>query len=175
MFATDTVAVSDEDQVILALPPAGVVALLPDITVPDASRAIINAHFVLPEPRELNGCLGLVGGHSHWLFVRGDVASVTISAADRLLGESPDELCAIIWSEVAKVLDINADAPVASRLVIEKRATFAQTPAQLEKRPPARTDWNNLFLAGDWTNTGLPATIEGALRSGKVASELIHK
>jgi uncharacterized protein with NAD-binding domain and iron-sulfur cluster len=56
--------------------------------------------------------------------------------------------------------------------VKEKRATFAATPAQEARRPPARTRWGNLFLAGDWTATELPATIEGALRSGEAAAAL---
>ena len=59
-------------------------------------------------------------------------------------------------------------------MVKEKRATFAATPAQNAKRPPARTRWRNLFLAGDWTSTGLPATIEGALRSGATAAAAVR-
>ena len=51
------------------------------------------------------------------------------------------------------------------QIVKERRATFAATPEQNARRPPAATRWRNLFLAGDWTDTGLPATIEGALRS----------
>ena len=58
------------------------------------------------------------------------------------------------------------------QIVKEKRATFAATPAQDAKRPPAKTRWRNVFLAGDWTQTGLPATIEGALRSGETAAAL---
>ena len=58
------------------------------------------------------------------------------------------------------------------QIVKEKRATFAATPAQDARRPAARTRWRNLFLAGDWTQTGLPATIEGALRSGETAAAL---
>ena len=55
----------------------------------------------------------------------------------------------------------------------ERRATFAATPAQDLKRPSAETAWRNLVLAGDWTDTGLPATIEGAIRSGNRAAELV--
>ena len=58
------------------------------------------------------------------------------------------------------------------QIVKEKRATFAATPAQDARRPAAKTGWRNLFLAGDWTQTGLPATIEGALRSGETAAAL---
>ena len=54
----------------------------------------------------------------------------------------------------------------------EKRATFAATPEQDARRPGARTQWQNLFLAGDWTQTGLPATIEGSLQSGETAAAL---
>jgi hydroxysqualene dehydroxylase len=57
--------------------------------------------------------------------------------------------------------------------VRERRATFAATPGENAKRPAARTAWRNLVLAGDWTNTGLPATIEGAIRSGNQAADLI--
>jgi uncharacterized protein with NAD-binding domain and iron-sulfur cluster len=58
------------------------------------------------------------------------------------------------------------------QIVKEKRATFAATPQQDARRPQARTSWRNLFLAGDWVQTGLPATIEGALRSGQSAAAL---
>jgi len=58
------------------------------------------------------------------------------------------------------------------QIVKEKRATFAATPEQNAKRPVAETRWKNLTLAGDWVQTGLPATIEGALRSGEHAGDL---
>jgi uncharacterized protein with NAD-binding domain and iron-sulfur cluster len=59
------------------------------------------------------------------------------------------------------------------RVVKEKRATFAATPEQDRRRPPAKTGLANLVLAGDWTATGLPATIEGAIRSGRRAADCI--
>ena len=57
-------------------------------------------------------------------------------------------------------------------IVKERRATFAALPEENAKRPQAETPLSNLFLAGDWTATGLPATIEGAIRSGKTAAIL---
>ena len=59
------------------------------------------------------------------------------------------------------------------QIVRERRATFAATPAENAKRPGPQTSWPNLLLAGDWTQTGLPATIEGAIRSGNRAADLV--
>ena len=61
------------------------------------------------------------------------------------------------------------------QIVKERRATFAALPQENAKRPPTQTRWRNLFLAGDWTATGLPATIEGAIRSGNSAACLVTK
>ena len=63
--------------------------------------------------------------------------------------------------------------PADWRVVKEKRATFAATPAQLRRRPGPVTAHHNLFLAGDWTDTGWPSTIEGAIRSGFAAAQAI--
>jgi uncharacterized protein with NAD-binding domain and iron-sulfur cluster len=82
-----------------------------------------------------------------------------------------DTLTDALWRDVAAVHDLSGPVP-ACRIVKEKRATFAATPVQEARRPSARTPWTNAFLAGDWTATGLPATIEGALRSGEKAAAL---
>jgi uncharacterized protein with NAD-binding domain and iron-sulfur cluster len=78
-----------------------------------------------------------------------------------------------MWEEIRQVLELD-EAPLPTyRIVKEKRATFAQTPWEVARRPGVRTRFSNLFLAGDWTDTGLPATIEGSLRSGKKAAESV--
>ena len=100
--------------------------------------------------------------------------SVTVSGADAIVDKDREELAQIIWADVAKALQITAAMP-AWQIVKEKRATFAATPEQDARRPAAKTGWPNLFLAGDWTQTGLPATIEGALRSGETAAALALK
>ncbi|MDA1090773.1 MAG: hydroxysqualene dehydroxylase HpnE [Proteobacteria bacterium] len=169
----DTVNVDDGDSVILAVPANAAAGLAPGLIAPDQFRAIVNGHFLLDQKAEDSSFLGLIGGVADWLFVRGDIASVTVSAADDLAEQSAESIAEKLWGEVAKALDLG-DAPLpACRIVKEKRATFAQTPDQIRRRPPARTALNNLFLAGDWTDTGLPATIEGTLRSGLTASEAI--
>ena len=72
-----------------------------------------------------------------------------------------------------RALDLADRALPPWRIVKERRATFAATPAQIARRPGATTRWQNLLLAGDWTETGLPATIEGAIDSGLRAADLI--
>jgi uncharacterized protein with NAD-binding domain and iron-sulfur cluster len=76
-----------------------------------------------------------------------------------------------MWADTAGALGLDPalDPPV--RVIKERRATFAQTPAALARRAPAGTAWRNLVLAGDWTDTGYPATIESAVRSGRRAAE----
>jgi len=70
---------------------------------------------------------------------------------------------------------IGRDVPLPPwQIVRERRATFAALPSQNARRPSAQTAWRNLVLAGDWIATGLPATIEGAVRSGNRAAELIN-
>ena len=97
---------------------------------------------------------------------------MTISGADRLIDAPRDELAARIWHDVARIAGI-ADALPAWQIVRERRATFAATPQEDARRPGAATRFRNLALAGDWTATGLPATIEGAIRSGHRAAETI--
>jgi squalene-associated FAD-dependent desaturase len=157
------------DQVILAVPPWIAQKLLPGITVPDAFCAIVNAHFRLTPPAGCPAMVGLVGGMAEWVFAFPDRLSVTVSAADRLLDMDTQTLSEVLWRDVAMVHGLSSSLPPC-RIVKEKRATFASTPAQERRRPSARTRWKNGFLAGDWTDTGLPATIEGALRSGEVAA-----
>ncbi len=169
----ERVDVTADDAVVLAAPPDAAAELVPGLKVPIGSNVIVNGHFVLPQAHAECGMLGIVGGLSQWIFVRRDVASVTISGADALADQSAARLAERMWPEVRRVLDLG-DHPLPShRIVKEKRATFAQTPANAARRPGTRTHWRNLFLAGDWTATGLPATIEGSLRSGSLAADAV--
>lgn len=169
----EEVALGDLDQVVVATPPAGAQRLLPGLTVPEGSTAIVNAHFRFdaavnwPWPAPL---AGVIGGTAQWLFHRDNIVSVTVSAADALAEEDAATIEKRLWHDVARALGLDEGARPAIRVVKEKRATFLQTPEQVAKRPGARTGWRNVFVAGDWTDTGLPATIEGAIRSGESAA-----
>ena len=163
--------VGSKDAVILAVPPWVAADLVPGLSVPDDFRAIINAHFRMDAPANAPAMLGVIGGTAEWIFTFPGRVSVTVSGADAIVDKDREELARMIWADVARALEITAPMP-AWQIVKEKRATFAATPEQDAKRPPAKTQWRNLFLAGDWTQTGLPATIEGALRSGETAAAL---
>jgi squalene-associated FAD-dependent desaturase len=181
-FGAVQVQLAPADRVICALPPAVAKGLLPEISAPEESTAIVNAHIRLDGQAEALQAaragldpglpfLGLIGGTVDWIFLRGDVASLTVSAADALAARPNNEIIDRLWADTAKALSLAAAPLPPLRLIKEKRATFAQTPAALARRPGVRTAWQNLFLAGDWTDTGLPATIESAITSGHRAAD----
>lgn len=162
-----------EEAVILAVPAPVAGRLVPDLVVPDEFRAIVNAHYRVPAPEGAPLFVGLIGGTAEWVFRKPQVLSVTISAADRLIDMPAEDLAARLWPEMRRAYDlVERDLPP-WQIVKEKRATFAATPAQQHRRPEAATRWPNLMLAGDFTATGLPATIEGAIRSGDRAAALL--
>ena len=174
-FATDTVTVSGDAMVILAVPSWEAGAIVPDLTVPMETRPIVNAHFCVDGECRLPGdatFLGLIGGTVHWLFRRGNIVSATVSAAVDLAEMPAPEVATLIWRDIARAIGRSDDPVPAHRVIKEKRATIAQMPADDARRPAAGTRWRNLILAGDWTATGLPATIEGAVRSGRLAAEM---
>jgi len=78
----------------------------------------------------------------------------------------------MVWDDVTKALDFQVSHMPLYRVIKEKRATFSCAPETLVNRPANKTVFKNLFLAGDYTDTGLPATIEGAILSGRKAAEM---
>jgi len=164
--------VNKNDVVIVATPPWVTPTLVEGVQVPDEFAPIVNIHFQVEglESQKLDTpMLGLVGSPAHWLFARDDIISVTVSAAHNLADKSAVEIATLIWPEIVKAyaLDVKTNPP--ARVIKEQRATFTVTPEQINRRAGAKTACKNLVLAGDWTDTGLPATIEGAIRSGVTA------
>ncbi len=171
-FGADTATIGGDDAVVLAVPTHAAAVLIPDLPTPQGYRAIANAHFRIDAPPGTPPMLGIINGTTEWVFAFPGRLSVTISNADRLMDVPRAMLAQTIWQEVSRAVGIAAELPP-WQIVRERRATFVATPEENAKRPAARTKWGNLVLAGDWIATGLPATLEGAARSGHRAAELV--
>ena len=165
------VTLDPDDIVVVATPPWMAATLVPGLIAPDGFNPIVNAHFKITPPAGAALMLGVIGGTAEWIFAFPDRLSVTVSGADHLVDQDRDTLAQAFWDDIARVYDLPATPPP-WRIVKERRATFAATPEQNARRPGATTRWRNLILAGDWTDTKLPATIEGSVRSGNTAAAL---
>jgi squalene synthase HpnD len=133
--------------------------------------------------------LGLLDSPLHWIFSHDRIAatparrsppawrySLVMSGATDLAGQTSEELEALALKELRRFLPAARDASVTHRVIYRSRsATFASTPAAERVRPNVRTAWTNFWLAGDWTHTGLPATIEGAIASGRRAGKAVDE
>lgn len=173
-FRDESVLLSEGDSVILATPPSVIHDLAVPVLAPSEYQPIVNVHFKLSDSTVVESfpaILGVLGGTAQWLFCRGSVVSVTASAAQNLVDVEASRIAERTWEDVCQALGLSQDMPK-YRVVKERRATFSQTPDGTGRRPLARSRYDNLFIAGDWTDTGLPATIEGAVRSGHLAAEL---
>jgi len=172
-FGDVIVELSPDDWVVLALPPWSVQELIPDLTVPNEFCAILNAHYRVEVPKNIAGITCMIGGMAEWSFAKDNVVSVTVSAADRYDERHQHDQARTIWRDLARLYDLDPEKLPPYRMVREKRATMAATPWQNLRRPRAYIGWDNLALAGEWTNTGLPSTIEGAIRSGVKAAQVV--
>ena len=170
--AVDDRRLGGDEAVVLAAPAPVAKALLPGLETPDRFEAILNVHYRIDADPGPAGFMGLIGGTAEWVFIKPGVVSVTISAGNRAIDTDAVALAQQVWRDVRTALQRDGALPP-YRVVKEKRATFAATPEQEGKRPSVRTALPNLVLAGDWTATGLPATIEGAIRSGRTAATVL--
>jgi squalene-associated FAD-dependent desaturase len=176
-----SIAIGPDDAVVLAVPPWVAADLLPGLVAPAAFEAILNIHFRYAAdpagPLSEAGFIGLTSGTAEWLFMKPGHVSVTISAANKMVDDPARAIASLVWPNVVDALGLPAgtkESMPAYRVVKEKRATFTATAEQEVRRPPNRSNLAvNLALAGDWTDTGLPATIEGAIRSGRSAADVL--
>lgn len=172
VFGDDTIALGPADRVVMAVPARQAATLLPGIKTPARFVSILNAHFRCEPPAATPPIIGVVNGTIDWIFPFRERLSVTISGADGLMNAPREQLAQEIWNEVCAATGASGELP-RWQIVRERRATFAATPEQNALRNGAVTPWKNLFLAGDWTATGLPSTIEGSIWSGDKAAEHI--
>jgi squalene synthase HpnD len=149
---------------------------------------IVSLHLWLDRPVLREPFVGLLDSPVHWVFSRehihganaagqeGHVITAVVSGARDLVDKTGAELEELTLRELGRFLPEARDARVLHRMVYKARsATFAATPETEPLRPEATTEWSNFWLAGDWTNTGLPATIEGAIVSGARAARAVDE
>jgi zeta-carotene desaturase len=142
---------------------------------------IISINLWFDRPITALDFVGLRGTTIQWLFSKGAIldsgenyVSLVLSGAHRHIGRSKEELLATALPELGDLFPETQKATLRHALVIKERfATFSPTWEAEQLRPTARTPVRGLYLAGDWTATGLPATIESAVRSGYTAAEAI--
>lgn len=170
-------------QVVLAVPPPIVHRLAPDLGVgPDGAGTspIVNVHLVLDRPVLTEPFVAGVGTPIQWVFDRtassglrtGQYLAISLSAAGELIDLPVAKLRELLFPDLEALFPALADATVVDFFVTRERtATFRAAPGSQRFRPPAVTTVPGLFLAGAWTDTGWPATMEGAVRSGDTAAE----
>jgi uncharacterized protein with NAD-binding domain and iron-sulfur cluster len=183
----------EADAVVVAVPHTEAGAILPEGAIADQDRlselgtsAIVDVHLVFDRPVTrwplMAGCRSPV----QWVFDRTSSSglgtrpggpqylAVSLSAADELVGRRPEDLTAWIRAELTRLLPAAARAQVLDSLVTKERhATFRAAPGTARRRPVQKTRWPGLAVAGAWTDTGWPATMEGAVRSGQAAASAV--
>jgi len=160
--AGESVSVEPGDETVLAMTPA--------------VAAIVTVQFAVDVPIAFAGSARLtffLHGASHWLEASDGRITATIADADRLLATPHEAIAASVWRAAAKAMRL-PEAPMPPwQVAVEKQATLAAVPSQIGLRAATRTRRPNFTLAGDRTATGLPATIEGAVRSGQQAADVL--
>jgi squalene-associated FAD-dependent desaturase len=186
-------AVLDADAVILAVPPAAAAALMPAGAHPDpaslerlGTSPIVNIHMIFDRKVIDGPFLAVTGSPIQWIFDRtgpsglpasgtapagAQYVALSQSAAGPWIDQPAGELGAQFVTEMRRVLPAARDAELVEVFVTRERtATFRQAPGSLALRPAAATALPRFALAGAWTDTGWPATMEGAVRSGLTAA-----
>ena len=178
---TDKGSINNFDAVILAIPSYALSRIdqknliIENDKTDLTTSSIVTLHLWLKENKLKKPFYAFIDSRLHWVFNHGRYITTVTSRADELIEKSQEELFSIISSELSTYLGINREKITRYKIIKEKRATFIPNKENLLKRPSAKTKLENVFLAGDWTNTGLPATIEGAIKSGNTAANEVQK
>lgn len=135
--------------------------------------SILNIHIWVKQNFLSEDFYAFIDSDLHWLFNKKTHWNIVISNADKFMQISKDEIVNLILRELNKFIPVSDDDILSYRIIKEKRATFIPDNIILNNRPSSDTIIKNLFIAGDWVDTKLPATIESAVRSGRIAAEKI--
>jgi monoamine oxidase len=175
----------EADLAIVAVPHVRAGGLLPEGTLTQpieqlGSSPIVNLHVIYDRPVTDLAFAAGVRTPVQWLFDRtessglgkGQHLAISLSGADRDMDKTNGELREEYLPALAELLPAARDARVEDFFVVrENTATFRAVPGVGKLRPGARTAVRGIFLAGAWTDTGWPATMEGAVRSGHAAAQ----
>ena len=172
---------------ICAIPPDGLERILPRHAQPRVSyssigtSAIVNVYLWYDRPVIDLDFAGTFGSDLQWIFNRtqllgaraaGHCVGVSLSAADEWVDVPKDVAALRCDRAIERMFPARAGARlIRSAVVKEPRATFRAGPGVARYRPGPIGAIDGLYLAGDWTDTGWPATMEGAVRSGEIAAE----
>jgi len=164
------------DAVVLALPPRRLLKCLPGMIAPTEMNSIVTVHYRIGDAASVQpGIVCLIDSRPLWTQLRGGIASVTVGAADDLVPHPAEAIAEAIWPLVAAGLDLPRIAPPPYRVVKERSGVFAHTPRNALRRGPVNTNWRNLFVAGDWIDTGVSATINSAVIAGRKAADAAQR
>lgn len=136
---------------------------------------ILSVHLKVKEFTLKENFIGFHNSPVHWVFNKGEYLSVVISDADSYKEMSDNEILQIILPELRRNGIIKGNEITSHRIIKEKRATFVPDIHSQKYRLTNITKLPGLYLVGDWTDTGLPATIEGAALSGRKAADAVEE
>jgi len=167
----------DFDYVISAIPFYAINNIYPELFLDEKIEfdysSILNIHIWLKNNPMKEPFYGIINSPVHWIFNKGNHIDLVISDADYLIDKPADEIYKMCVGELIKCTELKESDFSHYKVLKEKRATFIPSNKINYIRPSSNTKITNLFLAGDWTDTGLPSTIESAVKSGRVAAELV--
>ena len=169
---------SDFDFVISAIPAFAfnrIIGNTESLIIPEFEYStILNIHIWLKENVFPIGFFGIIDSPLHWVFNKGTHLNVVISDANELANKSDAEVISVVKEEMKKYFLLEHDLILDYKIIKEKRATFIPSKDVIQKRPDQKTKIKNLVLAGDWVDTGLPSTIESAVKSGRIAAKIVN-
>lgn len=182
------------DAYISALPPSPMLEMLPEHVRKEGSfrsasshtwAPIVNLHIWYNQPIGDFEFVAFVNSPVQWVFNRSQIArlpgpgqhiTISLSAAWAFWKMPKHELREVFIRELQRLFPLAKEAEVVRFVIVKERnATFRSLPGSAEHRLPCETSLSNFFLAGDWTATGWPSTMEGAVRSGNRAANAIAK
>ncbi len=177
-LVTNKQTIKEFNGVISSIPYYGLKRILPSEYLPAdpgfSYSSILTVHVWLKENKVEDTFYGLIGSELHWIFNRGTHLTLVRSDADELMNKDKEEIFELVKKELFKYCFIEKDDIADYRVIKEKRATFVPSNAVLNNRSGPSSGVRGLWLAGDWTNTGLPSTIESAVKSGRMAAEILE-